>query len=445
MRVTALGHSGLWVEAAGERILIDPILRDGPFARGLLAIDPPRRLHPAKLPRPTALAFTHAHTDHFDPPSLARLDRGIPVIAPPDAALRAQLLALGFRDVRTLAPGRALALGALRLEATRSLKPRSDEIGLVVAAERACFWNIADTEVDASVARAARGKRAAIDVVAARFQPIRRVLDGLTSGAGGCFDKRDVVRWLEAACAVKPRAVFPYGSGLSLLGRPSWLNRYLFPFSEDEIARLLDERLGGAGRAFTLQPGDVIEVSPASVQQRTQFSAFVGLRGRSRRPAWEPIDRASLGTMGAAARRALVTRLEAMLAGPFARWLTRELARPRGVFAGFVEWRVVWQLVVHLGRDRALYSVDFGTRPWRLLRGSNPRANFFFHCSGEGLDRVLRRKGGAEWLLSAGDNRFCEKIIAVKQGRLAAPREVGAALHARLPDPFLLYLANCEL
>ena len=338
LRVTALGHSGLLVEAGGERVLVDPLLRKGAFARGLLAVDPPRWLRLDRLPRPSVLVLTHAHSDHFDPPSLAKVERTIPVIVPPDSALVSALQGLGFKDVRALSPGGAMRLGGVLLGATPSIHRGGDEIGLLVSTARVSFWNIADTEVDTSVAQALLDSRPAIDVVAARFQPIRRVLDNWTRGAGASFDKADMLRWLEAASTVKPRAVFPYGAGIALRGRPSWLNRYMFPFSEEEIARLLSARLAPPGVAYTMNPGDVLEADPLEIRHRVQSSPFVGAAGPSRRPAWEPIDRATFGRLNGSDRKQLVARIEAILAGPFADWFRIELRRPGSVFSGFVEW-----------------------------------------------------------------------------------------------------------
>jgi len=444
MRVTALGHSGLLVEASGERILIDPILRDAPFAQGLLEIDPPRRLRFERMPKPSALVITHAHGDHFDPRSLALLDRALPVALPPDPELKRRLSELGFHDLRELRAntGFSIELGRTRLAATPSGPRKSDELGVVVSTGEAALWNIADTEVDPQISRTLLREISSVEIVAARFQPIRRVLDSLTSNSGASFDKSDVVSWLEAACAVRPRVIFPYGAGLLLRGRSAWLNRQMFPFDEAEIVKLLAKRLGAAGTAHGMRPGDALEVVRGNVEHLPQSSAFVRSIGQARRPSWEPIDVKTFGSLRPSRRRELVKRLEALLRGPFAAWLRRELASARSALAGFSEWGVVWQLVVHLGTSRAEYSIDFGTKPRRLVRGRAASANYFFHCSGDALHRLLCRGGSVEWLLSAGEERFCERILAVRGGVVSAPPEVGPALYARLPDPLLVYLAS---
>jgi hypothetical protein len=119
--VTFLGHHG-WVFTAGRStLLVDPLLGDGfghTPAVGL-RVYPPRAFSLGRFPPVTALFLTHEHEGHFDLPSLARLDRAIPVYLPERSsqamrdALRAR--ALGFRRIHVTLPGDLVRVGALRL------------------------------------------------------------------------------------------------------------------------------------------------------------------------------------------------------------------------------------------------------------------------------------------------------------------------------------------
>src|SRR4051812_29284303 len=117
MRVTILGHAGLWIESSDQRILVDPVL-DNNLAGGTVTYAPRRVLDERHLPEPTLLVITHGHFDHFHPPSMQRLrDRfsRVPVVTSADDELLADLTAIGFEDVTVLEPWEELPVGKTRL------------------------------------------------------------------------------------------------------------------------------------------------------------------------------------------------------------------------------------------------------------------------------------------------------------------------------------------
>ena len=96
MDLTKLGHSCLLVEEAGVRILIDP----GTLSTGLDELD-----------GIDAVLYTHAHADHFDPETLARLsDRNGPARIVADGDTAEQVRELG-REVTVASDGDVLDLG----------------------------------------------------------------------------------------------------------------------------------------------------------------------------------------------------------------------------------------------------------------------------------------------------------------------------------------------
>ncbi|MBF2099152.1 MAG: MBL fold metallo-hydrolase [Gloeomargaritaceae cyanobacterium C42_A2020_066] len=105
------------IEAAGLRILVDPWF-EGPLVFGNLPwLFQAERRRPAELPAPPidAILLSQGLEDHAHPPTLARLDKAIPVIGSPSAARVAT--ALGFSHVTPLAHGQQTRLGQLTLEA----------------------------------------------------------------------------------------------------------------------------------------------------------------------------------------------------------------------------------------------------------------------------------------------------------------------------------------
>lgn len=112
LRATFLGHQGWLIETSRRRVLIDPLLTES-FGHGgsVGVLHPPRALELAAMPPVDAVLLTHEHEDHFDIPSLHRLDRAIPVFLSSRSSIAARrtLRSMGFR-VGSLRPGELLDL-----------------------------------------------------------------------------------------------------------------------------------------------------------------------------------------------------------------------------------------------------------------------------------------------------------------------------------------------
>lgn len=140
-RVTYVGHGTVLVEMNGVRLLTDPVLRG--------RVGPLRR-HGASpsieaLGRIDAVLISHLHHDHADLPSLRRIARDVPVLAPPGAG--SFLERRGFAAVSELAPGESSPVGEIEViatEATHSGKRRfageATAVGFVLGGARRIYF-----------------------------------------------------------------------------------------------------------------------------------------------------------------------------------------------------------------------------------------------------------------------------------------------------------------
>jgi L-ascorbate metabolism protein UlaG (beta-lactamase superfamily) len=107
--VLYVGHSTVVVEVDGTRLLTDPLLRRR--AGHLLRTGPI-----PDVGNLDAVLISHAHHDHLDLPSLARLDSAIPVVVPRGLAR----LLKGRESVTEVVEGDELTFGTVTVRATHA-------------------------------------------------------------------------------------------------------------------------------------------------------------------------------------------------------------------------------------------------------------------------------------------------------------------------------------
>jgi L-ascorbate metabolism protein UlaG (beta-lactamase superfamily) len=141
-RVTYVGHATVLLELGGLRFLTDPVLRS--------RVGPLRRQGPEPgedvAQQLDAVLISHLHYDHADPPSLSRVDRATPVLAPPGAG--GFLARRRFTAVTELAAGESIRIGGLRIAAVEArhghgrspLSRRSQAVGFVVSGAKRVYF-----------------------------------------------------------------------------------------------------------------------------------------------------------------------------------------------------------------------------------------------------------------------------------------------------------------
>jgi L-ascorbate metabolism protein UlaG (beta-lactamase superfamily) len=112
LQLTWSGHSTVWIEDSGTRLLTDPLLRDR------LAHLRRRRGPTPHLPwAPDAVLVSHLHADHLDFASLRRLPEQVALVVPAGAAGLVRRALGAARPCTELAVGDRIAIGALHVTA----------------------------------------------------------------------------------------------------------------------------------------------------------------------------------------------------------------------------------------------------------------------------------------------------------------------------------------
>ncbi|WP_100810729.1 MULTISPECIES: Rieske 2Fe-2S domain-containing protein [unclassified Microbacterium] len=131
MRITGLGHAGMFIETLGGSILCDPVI--GPsFFGSWFPFPDNRALDWERFGAADFLYISHRHRDHFDPRMLERYVRkDIAVLLPdyPTDDLENDLRALGYENIVYTPNGETLKFGELKIMVTPLRAPSDGPIG----------------------------------------------------------------------------------------------------------------------------------------------------------------------------------------------------------------------------------------------------------------------------------------------------------------------------
>jgi len=131
VRVTFVGHAGLYIETAGGTILCDPWFNPAYFA-SWFPFPSNEHLDVEAIASPDYLYISHLHQDHFDPRFLAaRVSRAATVLLPefPLGELQRQLTELGFSRFQVLPSGVTVDLDGVRVMAATAAGPSDGPFG----------------------------------------------------------------------------------------------------------------------------------------------------------------------------------------------------------------------------------------------------------------------------------------------------------------------------
>jgi Beta-lactamase superfamily domain len=297
--VTYLGQQGWLIGGAQARILVDPLLTDE-YSPGFEAkIHPPRVFDFRKFPSIDAVVLSHEHADHLNVPSLALLDRRIPVILPARSALplREVIAQLGFRVVLAHV-GSKFSVGDLTIrvyggEFARDAELESEGTTLqVLISDRSgdgSFFTYVDSwPTDETIDHLTRSVGRLGMFCHANNTMDWSVLEGGVAAGwpNGTLDYAAEVIAAEATWwrdRLAPELTVVCGPGLAFVGEDAWMNQILCCDSQR-----VSDALGvlAPGRAFRSPiPGETFRFVAGRARRTAKRSTFVRALDRARWPS----------------------------------------------------------------------------------------------------------------------------------------------------------------
>jgi hypothetical protein len=214
------------------------------------------------------LIVSHAHIDHFDIPSLAKLSRDVDVLIPKDPAIAYALQKLGFKRVRQADPSTHFKFGTFEILTTLSSAPYVTEFGVAFKDKTGVFWNQIDTSLKPGTIEYTRLQLGHVDLLFSLFASQNfNFFGSMRSGY-----PLDITRSnLANVRQIKPGMVVPGSAGFRFHGSFAWTNPFLFPVSRE---RFLDDlsRVAPEIPATVANPGDVFEIDEGKVTRHSGAS-----------------------------------------------------------------------------------------------------------------------------------------------------------------------------
>ena len=344
MRATLVGHACWLFETMAGCFLMDPVLFD-PFEEGTVTSCPRRAVRLEQLPALQGLIVSHRHLDHFDLPSLAVLDRRVPVFCPDDPFLLYGLQRLGFRDIRCLAPFVVQRIGGLQLLPTPSLNRDVLEYGLVVQDETGAIFNQVDTFLAADTIQHLRREVGQLDVHLAMYAS--QHFDLFESKRANTAALHGIN--LHTASRLAAGCVVPAAAGFRFADDLAWLNRHVFPISQARFVQEL-RQVNPTLRIVEANPGDTLVVEQGQVTVHRQVAAYASMLeddthriaydGTAPIPALEDRNPAGYGLQG------LQEFAQGVVEVGLPQYLARGIATREQVAMQYLRYGVVYQVEV---------------------------------------------------------------------------------------------------
>jgi len=268
MKATLVGHACWVLQTAGGTVITDPVFFD-PFEQGAVTSCPKRAVAIDQLPELDAVYLSHRHIDHFDFPSLDRLDRALPIWLPEDPLMAAGLADLGFSDLRFLAPFEAQRLGDLEVIPVPSYSDELVEYGAIFKDPSGSIFDQVDCPLTPESMQRIRALVPELDVHLSMYASQNfAFFESRTDDVAAVYANN-----VFTALFVGARLVVPGAAGFRFADEVGWLNKHLFPISSE---RFMDDlrRLDPEAQTTDILPGDTISVQDGTITMRRADSPF---------------------------------------------------------------------------------------------------------------------------------------------------------------------------
>lgn len=297
-----MGHQGWLVSTERTSVLIDPLLTAG-FGHGGLVGDayPPRLVDDSAFPPIDAVVLTHEHDDHFDLPSLSRVDRRVPIYLSARSSLAAErvLGELGFA-VSRIEPSEQYSIGDLRYRTlvTEHRDGRGgdewDVLPFLISDDGGdgSLFSSVDVKPDPRGLErlASLGGRPGIWCVA------NNTTAPIFGPGGGTDDTEAAANVLVRRHGVvteawgAPVCTAVVGTGWSYPEPRAWMNRRAFSVDLERVANEIAARVRGAP-ALAMKPGQEIALRRGDVVYTDGQSTFMAVSPRDDWPIRTPDPR----------------------------------------------------------------------------------------------------------------------------------------------------------
>jgi hypothetical protein len=252
---TFLGHQGWLFQSKRSCFLVDPLLcEDFGHTQALeYRVFPPRVFQHDKLPPIDAVFLTHEHDDHFDIPSLAKLDRKIPLhlSARSSTAAHRILAEMGF-VVQPLAPGVRVRYRDLEFmpftgdHVTVACGDEWDTLPFIVkhTGGSGTFFSMVDIPITEGHVQKARAYTSEPGIVgwtnnALDWCHMAEYLRTGNDATQDCFVKLGVGHKLISELWAAPSATLMCAGGFSFVGPRAWMNRLIFSVNNDLVCQTM--------------------------------------------------------------------------------------------------------------------------------------------------------------------------------------------------------------
>ncbi|MBD2299677.1 MBL fold metallo-hydrolase [Nostoc sp. FACHB-87] len=416
MKIQMIGHASIFVETQDCKVMMDPVLWDK-FCEVTTSICPEREVIYDQIPEYDVLVISHRHLDHFDIRSLAYLPKNVDVFIPKDQLIENCLRQLGYSHIYTLSDFSEVKIGSTTLLATRS-ENRVPEYGMVFADPSGVFWNQVDSLVNANTINFVKSQYPTIDFLLACWQPMLETEYQYNQSCAFPFSGYSYI--LQLMGLTQPRAISPGANGFKFIDGSAWLNKVVFPVTQEQFCQDIKKVCPATENIFALQPGDICEIENGTSTYLPAQSQFVKTVKDDRNIlSFSPVtvngemidsnpNNYDIHEVKRTIEEEVCVNLPKFI-----------MEHKQDLFAQYFHWEVRYQLEVIFPDGSQTWYFDFTEDPIQCRTGSSPLANVFNVITASSLYALLKSDKTWDYPGIGGYVRAFEKIyIASTHGAI---------------------------